>query len=143
MTSSLDVKPAHQWTDADRLDMAGLIADPMTNGGTESELTAEGVAAQIDRNAPAWGVWLGGNPVGLVGLIPFDGRRGVLHVAGWNLLSHAQNIEVVRGFLAAYSDVEILAITDRPAFARLARQYGMQQVGAQDGLLILRANPEL
>lgn len=133
----MDVRPALKWTDADRLDMAYLIVEPRSNGGYDAGLSASEVAAQLPTEAPAWGVWVNGDPVFLVGLMPFNGQRGCLHVAGTGTLSHAEHVMVVRAFLNALPGVSVFTVTHRPALARLARSVGFRQVGEQDGQMIL------
>jgi hypothetical protein len=136
-TSGPDLKPRKFWTRADTLGIAGLIVDPATNGGTQNGVTAGQVADQLTEDLPAWGVWVNGLPIFVVGLIPFDGVRGVLHLAGTRMLSHRDHVFVVRGFLDSLPGVQVYTVTDNPALVRLARQVGMVQVGQQDGQFIL------
>lgn len=133
----MDVKPAHLWSDDERLEVAALIVDPQTNGGMESGATAEQVAAALPVDGPAWGVWLDGWLVFLVGLMPFDGERGCLHVSGQNVLSPALHRELVAGFLDSLEGVSVFTLTTSPALARLARSVGFVQTGDVDGVLLL------
>ena len=142
MTSSLDVKPFPQWTPDEVRDMAELIVEPLTNGGMASDVTAEQVAAQFPLNTPAWGVWVEGRPVFVVGLWPFNAERGCLHLAGDRTLNHEQHVSLVRAFLSCMEGVEVFTTTSSPALVRLARQVGLSVTGQVTTYALGRANPE-
>ena len=142
MTDCLDVKPAQQWTDAERQGVAVLIVNPLTNGGMASDVTAEQVAAQFPPNTPAWGVWVEERPVFVVGLWPFDGVRGCLHLAGDRTLNHQQHVSLVRAFLSCMDGVDVFSTTSSPALVRLARQVGLSVTGQVTTYALGRANPE-
>ena len=140
MTGSVDVKACPEWTPAELMDIAGLIVDPLTNGGTASEVTAEQVALQFPPGVPAWGVWVEGRAVFVVGLWPFYGERGCLHLAGDRTLSHEQHVALVQAFLSCMDGVEIFTTTTSPALVRLARQVGLSVTGQVTTYLLERAS---
>lgn len=133
-----EIRRRQDWDASDLLDVAYLIVTPETNGGVKSDLSLLDVYEGMPEDLPAWAVWEDELICFVVGLIPFDGTRGVLHVAGSGTLSHAQHVQVVRAFLDSLPGIEVSTVTDRPALMRLARQVGFYPAGEQDGQTILR-----
>ena len=137
-----ELKPRAEWTLSDELDVAYLIVTPETNGGMDAGVDLLDVAGNLPADLPAWAVWVDGLIAFVVGLIPFDGTHGVLHLAGTRTLSHAEHVSVVRGFLASVPGVQVQTMTTSPALVRLARAVGLVAVGEEDGQWILgRASP--
>lgn len=133
-----EIRRRQDWDASDLLDVAYLIVTPETNGGVESDLSLLDVYESMPADLPAWAVWEDELICFVVGLIPFDGVRGVLHLAGTGALSHAEHVQVVRAFLGSLPGIEVSTVTDSPAIVRLARQVGLHPAGEQDGQTILR-----
>ena len=133
----MDVRPSQHWTPADRLNVARLIVDPKTNGGMDTGANVDTVAHNLPPDSPAWGAWVDGQAVFVVGLWPFDGKRGCLHVAGDRTLNHQQHVALVRAFLSCLDGVEVFTVTTCPALARLARSVGFMVTGELGGVYTL------
>lgn len=133
-----EIRRRQDWDASDLLDVAYLIVTPETNGGVESDRTLLDVYEGMPEDVPAWAVWEDELICFVVGLIPFNGIRGVLHVAGSGTLSHAEHVQVVRAFLDSLPGIEVSTMTRSRAMVRLARQVGLHPVGEENGQYFLR-----
>lgn len=135
--------PRAEWTTLHALAVARLVIDPESNGGTESELTAEMVMDAWPKHAPAWAVFEGEEALFCVGLNPFEWNpdltrlRGILHFARRPSMPPLLAYRTVVSFLDALPGVEVMTFTDRPGLVRLGVRAGLLVLGMEGPYTVL------